>query len=406
MHQRRPIRVCLATFAPGHGGLQSVTANLCRFLGSRGYEVTPLYLGRPISTWRIPAYLLFGVPRWEKAWGQPSLVVDHLAHMELIRYLIPALKVGSHLRGFDVYHVIRGANLADMLFAMNGRRFVDWVATTIADERQSQSGTPSPRSARQRVLGSVNGWLEPLLRRQERWVLRRAAVVDGISRYVRRHLMDVAGLPPLPGGVVHLPVDTRVFTPGSWRDRRKNPYLLAVGRLDDPRKNLGLLLEAFATLSPRNPGVELRLVGPYENRARLEARCRALDIALRVRHLGELSLPELVRQYQGAEAVVLSSWQEGFGMVLVEAMACGTPALSTRCGGPEEIIRHGVTGFLTPAGDASALAEAAQRILSDRALRAGMGNAARQDVCERFAIEVIGVQIIRRYREVYPELPE
>ena len=150
----------------------------------------------------------------------------------------------------------------------------------------------------------------------------------------------------------------------------------------------------------------MRLVGPLEDRTWLDARDRTLGIAHQVRYLGELSLPELVRQYQDAEAVVLSSRQEGFGMALVEAMACGTPVVSTRCGGPEEIVRDGITGFLTPVGDAGALAEAAERILSDRALRASMGRAAREDVCHRFAMEVIGAQVLRRYHEAYPELPE
>jgi glycosyltransferase involved in cell wall biosynthesis len=201
-------------------------------------------------------------------------------------------------------------------------------------------------------------------------------------------------------------VDTGVFAPGNRGGRRQTRYLLAVGRLDDPRKNLPLLIEAFARISPRNPNVELRLVGPLEDRTWLDARDRTLGIAHQVRYLGELSLPELVRQYQDAEAVVLSSRQEGFGMALVEAMACGTPVVSTRCGGPEEIVRDGITGFLTPVGDAVALAEAAERILSDRALRASMGRAAREDVCNRFAMEVIGAQVLRRYHEAYPELPE
>lgn len=404
--RRRALRVCLATFAPGHGGLQTVTANLCRYLTGRGYEVTPLYLGPPVPTRRIARYLLFGSPRWEEAWGRPALAVDHLAHLELLRYLIPALKVRGSLRGFDVYHVIRGANLAEALFAVNGHRFVDWVATTVADERRSQSGATSPGSAGRRMLASVNGCLEPLLQRQERWVLRRAAIVDGISGYVRRQLVEVTGLPPLRVGVLHLPVDTRVFAPGNRDGRQQTRYVLAVGRLDDPRKNLPLLIEAFARISPRNPEVELRLVGPLEDRTWLDARDRTLGIAHQVRYLGELSLPELVRQYQDAEAVVLSSRQEGFGMALVEAMACGTPVVSTRCGGPEEIVRDGITGFLTPVGDAGALAEAAERILSDRALRASMGRAAREDVCHRFAMEVIGAQVLRRYHEAYPELPE
>jgi glycosyltransferase involved in cell wall biosynthesis len=112
----------------------------------------------------------------------------------------------------------------------------------------------------------------------------------------------------------------------------------------------------------------------------------------------------LVRQYQGAEVALLSSWQEGFGMVLVEAMACGTPVVSTRSGGPEEIIRDGVTGFLSPVGNALALAEAVERLLADGALRASMGRAAREDVCDRFSMERIGGQILARYREVYPAL--
>lgn len=115
---------------------------------------------------------------------------------------------------------------------------------------------------------------------------------------------------------------------------------------------------------------------------------------------------DLVRLYQGAEALVLSSTQETFGRVLAEAMACETPVVATRCGAPEEVVQDGENGFLVPSGDSTAMAEAILRIVDDPGLRERMGQAGRESVLANFAIDIVGKRLVDSFRRVYPDLLE
>jgi glycosyltransferase involved in cell wall biosynthesis len=125
-----------------------------------------------------------------------------------------------------------------------------------------------------------------------------------------------------------------------------------------------------------------------------------LHIADRVRLLGVLSDDELPEIYGNALFFVLSSDEEGLGIVNLEAMASGLPVVSTDCGGPATSIVDGETGFLTPVGDAGALAERMQRLLEDPTLCQRMGRAGRQVVEERFSLAAAGRVFLDAYDEI------
>ena len=116
----------------------------------------------------------------------------------------------------------------------------------------------------------------------------------------------------------------------------------------------------------------------------------SLGISDYVKFRQNVLVEELARLYQGASLFVLSSDEEGLGIVILEAMASGLPVVSTRCGGPETAVVEGETGYLTPVGDARALADAMQHLLSHPELRQRLGRAGRQCVEERFSIEAAG----------------
>jgi glycosyltransferase involved in cell wall biosynthesis len=106
-----------------------------------------------------------------------------------------------------------------------------------------------------------------------------------------------------------------------------------------------------------------------------------------VRFRGQLRGDDLVRAYQHAAVAVLPSRTEAesFGMVLIEAMACGTPVIGSRVGGVPFVVRDGVDGLLVPPADATALAQACTRLLTDERLARSMGDAGREAAVERFS---------------------
>lgn len=158
-------------------------------------------------------------------------------------------------------------------------------------------------------------------------------------------------------------------------ERPRGNLLVACGRLA-PQKGYEYLLEAVA-LSRADPVLHLWIVGEGELRASLEMRARDLGIRDRVDFLG--FQPNPLPFMQQADVFVLSSVFEGFGNVIVEAMACGTPVVATDCQfGPAEITRGGRVGVLVQPRDAQALAEAIDRLMRDPAHRRTLSEAGRK----------------------------
>jgi glycosyltransferase involved in cell wall biosynthesis len=152
-------------------------------------------------------------------------------------------------------------------------------------------------------------------------------------------------------------------------DRPAAPYIASVARLDEGQKDHATLLRAYALLRERGHlATDLALIGDGPDRGALERLAEELGIAAHVHFMGFRSNPfPYIRQ---AEMLVLSSRYEGLPMVLREAMAIGTPVLSTDCPtGPRDLLDGGRAGLLVPPGDAQALAHEMQRLLTDRALR-------------------------------------
>jgi glycosyltransferase involved in cell wall biosynthesis len=149
--------------------------------------------------------------------------------------------------------------------------------------------------------------------------------------------------------------------PHPWLAQRGGPpVVVAAGRLEG-QKNFPLLLEAFARLRRERPA-RLLILGEGRKRAPLEEQARALGIE------DDLALPGFIDNpyaaFSRAALFVLSSDHEGLPAVLIQALACGCPVVSTDCPhGPAEILDHGRYGELVPVRDAPALAAAMARTL-------------------------------------------
>jgi glycosyltransferase involved in cell wall biosynthesis len=207
---------------------------------------------------------------------------------------------------------------------------------------------------------------------------RAAAAVLVPSASAARDLRQWLGLPEDRVAVVPPGVDARFRPAGdpaalrALRERLGLPrrYLLFVGTRE-PRKNLGTLLAAYRALRAGGAGCGLVVAGAPGWRVRaLERELGALAAA------GEVVLPGFVAEddlpglYAGAEALVLPSRAEGFGLPVLEAMACGTPVVAARAPGLAEAA--GDAGLLVEPGDAEGLARALRAVLEQPALRAGL----------------------------------
>jgi glycosyltransferase involved in cell wall biosynthesis len=152
-------------------------------------------------------------------------------------------------------------------------------------------------------------------------------------------------------------------------ERPAETFIVSVARLDEGQKDHKTLIRAFAQLRERQLSTaDLVLIGEGRDEAALEQLAVELGIRPSVHFLGFCPNPfPYIRQ---AEMLVLSSRYEGFGMVLGEAMALGTPVISTDCPtGPRDLLEDGLGGLLVPVGDVDEMARAIERLHTDTALR-------------------------------------
>jgi glycosyltransferase involved in cell wall biosynthesis len=170
------------------------------------------------------------------------------------------------------------------------------------------------------------------------------------------------------------------------------PIICTCGRLT-VAKNFPLLLEALKLALSEQP-LRLVILGQGGDRSKLETYAKTLGISNQAAFLG--FQPNPFKYMAKSTSFVLSSSWEGFGNVIIEAMACGVPVISTNCpSGPEEIITDGENGLLVPVNDARALASAMLRLLRDETLRKRLSEAG-QKRAEDFRVD----RIVRKYENV------
>lgn len=200
------------------------------------------------------------------------------------------------------------------------------------------------------------------------WYPRAEAVIapsEGVGEDLVRHAGVVRErLHVIPNPIVNSHLHRLAAEPveDSWLANPGIPVVLGAGSLE-PRKDFATLLRAFARVR-EGRACRLVVLGEGRERARLEALARELGIADDLRLPGHVDNPYPYMARAGA--FVLSSRREGSGAVLVEAMACGTPVVSTDCpSGPAETLQNGRVGPLVPVGDPDALAAAVDRVLEE-----------------------------------------
>lgn len=241
----------------------------------------------------------------------------------------------------------------------------------------------------------------PLGRPLLRYTLRRADRLLSTSHAMAR---EAAKYTDKPFVITPFGVDTSLFHPVNGIER--DPHLFGCTKSLEPAYGHEVLLQAFAHCVQRNPERPLRLelAGTGSLLERLQALAHELGIAERVSFLGYLPNGQLPQLYSRWVAAVFPTVvHESFGVVAVEAMACGCPVVATECDGFQEVLRHGDTGYLVPQHDVEALASAMQCLLdAPAAERARMGQCGIERVRRLFQWQDSVQAVIREYTSLLP----
>lgn len=216
--------------------------------------------------------------------------------------------------------------------------------------------------------------------------LAGARTVVTVSGHNVAHLAGVLSAPGRCPDVRHIPNGVPV---GAATDPAASNTVLCVARLV-PKKGVDLLVAAAALLRAKHPQLRVDIIGDGPLRAELAAQIDRLGLGSQVRLLGSATSSDVTRAMTRARAVVLpcridaNGDRDGMPTVLVEALACGVPVVSTHLVGIGEVVIDGETGLLVGPEDAAELAWALDRLLTDPGLAAHLGDAGRRLVDERF----------------------
>lgn len=252
----------------------------------------------------------------------------------------------------------------------------------------------------------------------EREIMSFADRLIAANPLEKAQMIWLYGADPAKIEVIPCGVDLKLFHPIP-RDEAKaylempqdHRMVLFVGRIE-PLKGIDVLIEAMALLlkdkDELRDEVCLCIIGGDPdadadtlNReiSRLQRMRETLGIADVVTFLGKRAQDTLPYHYSAAEVCVVPSHYESFGMVALEAMACGTPVIASKVGGLTFTVRDGRTGFLVPSDDPRALADQLSLLLTDGNLRRTMGQQAVQ-LSERYSWSIVAGQVVAAYRDL------
>jgi D-inositol-3-phosphate glycosyltransferase len=389
------------------GGMNVYVRELARDLGARGVEVDVFTRWRERDDPRIQTL-------------GPNARVIHIQSGPIGYW--PKMAVYEHLDEFTeklLEHAASEGKSYDIIHAHY------WLSAKVARTVELRWNVPTVQMfhtlglvKREVMDEDVDGESDVRVEIEREAVRKSAAVVAAseieLSELRRLYRADLSRVAVIPCGV-----DPTVFHPVRQADAREllgrdqcERLVLFVGRIEQI-KGIDVLLRALGILFQRYPEMQseicLLVVGGAldpgddapETEKILELRRLVHEHRLEsnVSFVGSRGQEELALYYAAADVCAVPSLTESFGLVALEAMACGTPVVATKVGGLQTVIDHGESGLLVPAGDDKALAEAIAQVLMDARLRMHLAHGAR-DRAEKFTWRRVGDRIVDLYDRV------
>lgn len=349
-----PLRVCLVgPLPPPSGGMANQTRQLAQLLSGEGFDVTVIQTNAPYR------------PAWVKAFRGLRAV------LRLIPYVV---RLWTHLRGADVVHVMANSGWSWFLFSV--------PAAIVARLRDVPF-----------LINYRGGEAESFLQRSS-WAVRpivlRAAALVVPSAFLRQVFLRFG----MEAVIVPNIVDLSRFAPMPARPKR-GPHLIVARNLE-PIYDNATAIRALAVVRRTLLDARLTIAGEGPSLASLNRLAQELGVGHVVNFCGRVANADMPRLYASADVCLNPSLADNMPISVLESLASGVPVVSTNVGGVPHLVEHERTALLVEPGDASAMAQAALRLLSDPALRSRV-RAEGLDYVRRFDWASVRPQLLATY---------
>jgi len=381
------MRILMVTpsYSPILGGTETYVEQLTQRLNEKGVEADIMTLNMALK-WnpvgRDQRGKTNGARLFRISAHNPRLFNfhDHSIYGELLNvHVIPRL---SFVREFNHYDILHFHDDSDFTFP-----FFSYLAP-----RKNK-----PRLWHMHTIPYTYQYYQrnPLLKAMMK---RTADLYVGLSKYTIPFMLKL-GLPESKLAILPNAIDTAKFRPN--KKMKTDNLILSVGRII-PQKGLDVLLKALLLLEPP---AQVAIVGPASDKlffSEIQRLIRKVNdtTAHRVSYLGPLSGNALVELYQKAAIFAAPARTDHFPMANLEALACGTPVVSTPTGAVPDVIEDRCNGLLVPSDEPTALTSALKTLLENKELRESYGRKGKEIVEEHFSWNIIAGKVIRIYNQL------
>lgn len=301
------------------------------------------------------------------------------------------------LKDYTYFFVVSGTCIAAHPLVLLNKKFTMWVGTTYDDDRIER--VKQLRGIR-RALNFLSHKKMNII---EKTILQKAGFTWAISTYTKSKFEQILGSKKNILELCGYPIDCVPSL--NSQERAKESIILAVGRFSDPRKNIDMLIRVFDKLHTQLPKVKLYVVGMKPSLEKL-ASFSTLRSYKSIIFTGQITSDDLNTLYAKASVLLITSYQEGLGIVGLEALFHGVPVVATDCGGTRDYVINDVTGYLVPINDDDAMVNKTYNILFNQQLRKRLTLGGQELIKEQFSINKVYTQFQHGLSICYPELAE
>jgi len=300
------------------------------------------------------------------------------------------------LKNYDYFFVVSGSCIAAHPLIVLNKKFVMWVGTPHTEDRQER--IKQLTGLRYFLHLMAHGRMKAI----EKEILSQATATLAISTYAKGKFEQIIGKPKESITLCGFPMDC-IRHPVAAEKDFDEIIIMAVGRFSDPRKNVTMLLNVFDKVYARNQHIKLYVVGKKPEPDTMAAFANHTSL-VNVTFTGQITKDDLEALYDRAHLFLITSHQEGLGIVGLEALLHGIPVVATDCGGTRDYVIDGISGYLVAINDSDDMVAKICMILSNKQLYQHLSYNGRKLIEESFSFANTYTLFKKALCDTYPNL--